>query len=134
MNQRQRVHLATELLSATVASRFREMGWHDKADLIDVFNSWFDVFDSRRPYDKSKNAKCGYGIHLDIQNKHLDDMVAVVEKMTFKPRPGSNKKCREKKPFMTGINCLFIFLFEINMFNRAGYLNFLIKNCFFCLN
>ena len=34
-------------------------------------------------------------------------MVAVVEKMTFKPRPGSNKKCWEKKPFITGINYLF---------------------------
>ena len=102
MNQRQRVHLATELLSATVASRFREMGWTDKADLVDVFNNWFDVFDSRRPFEKGKIAKCGYGMHLEIQNKHLDDMVAVVEKMTFKPRPGSNTKPREKKPFQTG--------------------------------
>ena len=75
----------------------------DKADLIDVINSWFDTFDSRRIFDRSKKSKCGFGINPDIQNENLEKMKSVIENMRFEPREGGSNKTWASKPFMAGI-------------------------------
>ena len=51
----------------------------------------------------TKEARCGFGVHLESQMQNLKNMEDLVNNMTFLPKPGSQKKCFETKPFMEGI-------------------------------
>merc|ERR1719300_2018872 len=46
-NERQRVYLATQLLSSSVSSLMRQSGMHSQANLLQIFDDFFDVFNSK---------------------------------------------------------------------------------------
>ena len=69
--KRQRVRLATQLLSHTVAKAFLYLfdGIEAKTqhDAILLFNDFFDVCNSRRMNDKAAPLRSGFGINLAHQ-------------------------------------------------------------------
>ena len=50
-----------------------------------------------------KDARCGFGVKIDQQMQNLQNMENLINNMKFTAIPGSNKRCRETKPFMDGI-------------------------------
>ena len=94
---RQRVRLAAELISHTTASAVRCLVPNKKhlADWIEMFDQWFDIFNSRTPCNKKKMA-CGYGIHLEEQNAVLEKVFSCVQTMRQKGR-------RSLLPFQKGM-------------------------------
>ena len=71
-NDRQRVHLATQLLSHEVARfiAFLYPQLKEQSDFVQLMSDWFDTFGSRRQFDQNL-LKCGYGVHLPQQEKVL---------------------------------------------------------------
>ena len=49
-NERQRVYLATQLLSSSVSSLMRQSGMHSQANLLQIFDDFFDVFNSKEEF------------------------------------------------------------------------------------
>ena len=94
---RQRVRLAAELISHTTASAVRCLlpNKGPLADWIEMFDQWFDIFNSRIPCHKKKMA-CGFGIHLEEQNAVLEKVFSCVESMRQKGR-------RSLLPFQKGL-------------------------------
>ena len=92
--QRQRVKPAVQLLSSSVANAFRDAGEMDKAELIQIIDDWFDVFDSRTKFHRSKQLKNGLGVHEERQIGALNKMLKLMENITFGGK---------LKPFMKGI-------------------------------
>ena len=94
---RQRVRLAAQLISHTSATAIRCL-FPEKvklADWLDLFDKWFDVMNSRIPFDKNKH-KCGFGLHHDAQSEVLHSAFSCIKTM----------KARGKKsllPFQTGM-------------------------------
>jgi len=78
---RQRVSLAAQLISHTTASALRCLFNDEKtADWIEMFDNWFDIFNSRITYS-SKKMGCAFGIHLDEQKSVLEKVASCVETM-----------------------------------------------------
>ena len=50
--------------------------------LVTLYCSWFDTFNSRRRYHKSKNAACAYGgEYTELQNKILKDFSDAIKNL-----------------------------------------------------
>ena len=94
---RQRVRLAAELISHTTASAVRCLFQNQKqlADWIEMFDQWFDIFNSRTPCDAKKMA-CGFGVHFEEQNSVLEKVCSCVESMRQRGR-------RSLLPFQKGM-------------------------------
>ena len=52
--------------------------WKDTADILQVFNDWFDICNTNLPYI-SQNEKCAFGINLELQKRILEDMSIFIE-------------------------------------------------------
>ncbi|QQP55381.1 Uncharacterized protein FKW44_008537, partial [Caligus rogercresseyi] len=74
-SQRQRVCLATQLLSHTTASALKYIfpNKTSQSDFIDTVDSWFDTFNSRRRFDSSIYSS-GFGTNFQEQNEVLQKM------------------------------------------------------------
>ena len=66
----------------------------DKAELIQIIDDWFDVFDSRTHFHRSKHLKNRLGVHEERQIGDLNKMLNLMENITFGGK---------LKPFMKGI-------------------------------
>ena len=78
----QRVHLATRAFSNSVATAMatRVPGREEQAHTVSIINKWFDVFNSRAPYD-AVPERCAYGITPKTKAKQdaaLDAMDACI--------------------------------------------------------
>ncbi|KAF0313599.1 Transposable element P transposase [Amphibalanus amphitrite] len=78
----QRVNLATQLLSHSVAAAMREYlpRRQAQAAAIETFDQWFDVFNSRTPYGP-KLTKCAYGVAdscMRAQNAALESSESLI--------------------------------------------------------
>ncbi|KAF0297805.1 Transposable element P transposase [Amphibalanus amphitrite] len=85
---RQRVYLAAQLLSETVAKSIPEVfeGQEKAAEVINIIDSGFDVLNSRRRY-ADKPLRCGLGVHLTEQLAALRKL----EELLLTARFGSRK-------------------------------------------
>ena len=55
-NERQRVYLATQLLSSSVSSLLHQCGLDSQAAIVKIFDDFFDVFNSKeRDYAGSRS-------------------------------------------------------------------------------
>ena len=100
--QRQKVSLASELFSSTVADDLKLAGKEKYAEFVQLFNDWFDVVNSRRKVDPRAPLRSAYGgAMLDEQNKVLKRMLTYVKQMRAVTKAGNRKKglC----PFQKGI-------------------------------
>ena len=101
-SQRQRVRLATQLISKTVADALRLDGKEEYASFIQLFNDAFDVLNSRRKEDPKARLRSGYGgATLDEQNEVLERTYSCVTKMRGITNAGNKKK--KMHPFQEGI-------------------------------
>lgn len=94
---RQRVRLAAQLISHTSAAAVRCLlpNKSKLADWLELFDSWFDIMNSRVPCHTKKMA-CGFGIHFQEQSAVLEKVKQVAGSMRRK-----NKS--SLLPFQTGI-------------------------------
>ena len=100
-SMRQRVRLATQLLSNTVSKAIIHLDGDDaefKSQYVSTFDAYFDTMNSNREY-ADKPLRCGFGKHEEEQIKALEDMKDLVTKMRFCDAP----KQETKKPFQKGI-------------------------------
>ena len=93
---RQRVRLAVQFFSRSIANGFKMLGEFVKAWIVKIINDWFDVMDSRLKYHKSNQNKCGLGTHEEIQLESLNAMINLIQNIKF---------AGASKPFMKGILC-----------------------------
>ena len=116
---RQRVFYAGNVFSGTTASLL-EYIHEEKGDLIDcvrLVDRWFDVLNARVKLHPKGPHKDAYGVHLEEQNRVLDEMFDFIQKVR-KIRPekppqetaaqskGKKKKKKKKPalvPFQQGI-------------------------------
>ena len=97
----QRVRMAVQTLSGSVANFLEILGMKDKAAIIHIFNKFFDVCDSRAKFSKGNNSyKCGLGVHEKEQHQALQDMIDLMESIQWKNKRG--KWSKAKKPFQKG--------------------------------
>ena len=84
---RQRVRLAAQLISHTTATAIRCLHQNKKklADWIDLFDQWFDLFNSRVGFNTKKMA-CRYGVHFEEQDSVLEHTFSCVQSMRAKGR------------------------------------------------
>ena len=100
--QRQRVILAVQIFSSTVAADLKLAGKDEFASFVQKFNNWFDTMNSRREKDPTVPLRSAYGGSMTAeQNKVLKDMLTLVTKMRTITKKGNKKKglC----PFQKGI-------------------------------
>ena len=95
--QRQRVRLASQLLSHTSAVAMKILSPEKtlQSDFVELVNNWFDVLNSRVKFSKNK-LNCGFGVHFEEQSAVLHKMIQTAETM----------KCDSKMksvPFQRGI-------------------------------
>lgn len=87
--KRMKVRPAVQLLSGSTARALRFYGergllskeeWRPLSDFIELVDDWFDLFNSKVPYNKraSRNA---YGTNLNEQNQLLEKMIKTVSSM-----------------------------------------------------
>jgi hypothetical protein len=74
--ERQKVRLAAQLFSKSTANALRTLFPNDEtkkelAQFVEDVDNFFDIFNSRIPYDKTKPLKCGFRINLEIQQQML---------------------------------------------------------------
>lgn len=88
-SQRQNVKLAAQVFSNTNALAIRWCGkqgllkslqWKQTADVLQIFNDWFDLFNSKCKYGHS-NTSHAYGMNLKEQNTILDNMDDFIQAM-----------------------------------------------------
>lgn len=100
-SMRQRVCLATQLFSHTVA---KALLFHQgkegeiKSNAVLTINNYFDTMNSRRPYD-AVPYRCGLGVHNDLQIESLLKMKILIENLKFCDNMGK----KSLKPFQKGI-------------------------------
>ena len=100
--QRQRVKLAAELFSSTVAADLKLAKKDKFSTFIKTFNDWFDTMNSRRKIDPQVSLRSAYGGEMKAeQDKVLKRMHTLVTKMRAITKKGNKKKglC----PFQKGI-------------------------------
>lgn len=100
---KQNVKLASQLFSNSNANALRFYGgkglingnWKETADIVQMFNDWFDVLNASIPFTSQKE-KCAFGVHYVYQKKILDEMSHFInESLVFGHK--------YKLPFQTGI-------------------------------
>ena len=114
--RRQNVLLAAQLCSSSVAKAMLYLDPSKKiqAQALMIIDKWFDIFNSRLILDK-KYLRCGFGIHMEEQNKALDEMVALVKNIIIVDKYAPI-------PFMTGIvNSIKSLRDLFNDLSREGY-------------
>lgn len=102
-NARQKVSTAFETLSGTSASMFRLVGEEAIAGEVQKVNDFFDVSDSYGKYS-TKKAKCGLGVHEELQMKIIEDVKTLVAHTTFKSRKKNGKELL-RPHFLAGVTC-----------------------------
>lgn len=83
---KQNVKLAAQFFSNSTANALRFHGekglingnWKDTADILQLFNNWFDLLNSNVPYT-SQAEKNAFGINLETQKKILEEMSTFIE-------------------------------------------------------
>ena len=96
----QRVRLAVQVLSGSVANSFELLGFKNQAEIVHIINNFFDVCDSRTKYDKSLNKyKCGFGVHEEVQCQALQNMIDLMTSLEWRRRGFWSKTM---KPFQKG--------------------------------
>ena len=104
-SERQRVFLATQVFSQSVAKVLRLNGQEDYAHFIETFDNFFDVANSTRKEEPVKTLKSGYGgEHTKQQKKVLDDTFTFVKKMRGITAKGNKKEALF--PFQRGIGMI----------------------------
>jgi len=100
--ERQRVRLAAQLFSSTVANSLKEFypKLEELANFIQKIDNFFDVFNSRSENDCRKFLKSGYGIYTAEQNLALDTMYHLCSTMRSITKTGKRKALL---PFQIGI-------------------------------
>ena len=73
---RQKVRLAAQLFSKSTANALRTLFPGDEtktelANFVEDVDNFFDIFNSRIPFDKTKPLKCAFRINLEIQQQML---------------------------------------------------------------
>lgn len=88
-SQRQNVKLAAQVFSNTNATAIRWCGeqgllmslqWKETANVLQLFNDWFDLFNSKYKYGRS-NISHAYGTNIKEQNTILDNMNDFIQAM-----------------------------------------------------
>ena len=98
----QRVHLATRLLSNTVAEALQHVLLEEEvARAVRTIDHWFDVMNSRRTVD-AKLERCAYG-HSDAAKAAQDAALANMEAMTVSMRKADGDQDSALLPFQRGI-------------------------------
>lgn len=81
-SQKQKVNLAAQIFSNTNAKAIHWCGeqgllkstqWKETANVLQLFNDWFDLFNSKLKYGHSTTSHA-YGMNLEEQNVILDNM------------------------------------------------------------
>lgn len=103
---RQRVRLAAELFSNTVAKAIQYCGkhglmpknsqWHKAAEIVQLFNDWFDLLNSRFKYNENCPGRNAFGTDLKSQQELLNK----VSEITSTMRIGKHEQLI---PFQKGI-------------------------------
>ena len=132
-SKRQRVCLATQLLSHTVAKAYaylfrnKDENADVKHDCIKLFNDYFDVMNSNTPFAKIK-LRCGFGVHHDEQMRVLSQMETFLDTFQVKTKDAP-------QPWQHGVRCsikatraLFSDLIENKEFNPNGDLKFIMTH------
>lgn len=87
--QRQNVKLAAQIFANQNALAIRWCGsngllhsvnWKHTADILKLFNDWFDVFNSSSQYGRHSGLHA-YGTNLDVQNETINKMNAFITEM-----------------------------------------------------
>ena len=77
---RQKVKLATQLLSSTTADCLEtvfpdDVGMKESADFIRLIDTWFDTFNSFVKIDSKKEAKSAFRINLEKSKSVLENVI-----------------------------------------------------------
>ena len=94
-HEKQRVYLAVQTLSESVANAFTLLGKHKHAKFVLAVDRWFHVCDSRMR-DHEKPFKAALGMHEEEQLLHLDQMIKMMKCIRF-------AEGHEHKHFQKGI-------------------------------
>ena len=88
VKNKQNVKLAAQLFSNSTAKAVQfcgekgllNSGWEAAAKTLQLFNDWYDVFNSSFPYN-SQPGKNAYGLNLEYQNKIIDYMSSFIKSL-----------------------------------------------------
>ena len=94
-HEKQRVYLAVQTLSESVANAFTLLGKHKHAKFVLTVDRWFHVCDSRTR-DHEKPFKAALGTHEEEQLQYLDEMIKMMKCIRF-------VEGHEQKHFQKGI-------------------------------
>ena len=83
-HSRQNVLLVFQLLSRSVSNCLRILGEEDKGTVVGMINDFMDLCNSRRPFHWNP-LECGFGLHLEEQQKCLERFRQLVETMRVNP-------------------------------------------------
>ena len=80
---RQKVKLATQLLSSTTADCLEtvypdDVGMKESADFIRLMDTWFDIFNCFRKIDSRKWAKSAFRINLEKSKSVLEEVIDII--------------------------------------------------------
>ena len=110
-SQRQRVRLAVQALSSTVAQEMLQMGpdtneYKAKHKAVKLFNDWFDVMNAKSRNDKNPLSR---GMSPDAnatnQLKILDKMEAFLLRFHVMDTAAKNYRPKAKQPWQYGMMC-----------------------------
>ena len=110
-SQRQRVRLAVQVLSSTVAQEMLQLGpdtneYKAKHKAVKLFNDWFDVMNAKSRNDKNPLSR---GMSPDAnatnQLKILDKMEAFLLRFHVMDTPEREYRPKAKQPWQYGIMC-----------------------------
>lgn len=96
--KRMNVRLAVQVLSESTSKSLKFFGeqgllksrdWECTSHFIGLSDSWYDLFNSKRPRDRKK-SRDAYGLHLDAQKKVLEEMINVANSMRVQGRNKSS--------------------------------------------
>ena len=110
-SQRQRVRLAVQVLSSTVAQELLQLGpdtneYKAKHKAVKLFNDWFDVMNAKSRNDKNPLSR---GMSPDAnatnQLKILDKMEAFLLRFHVMDTAAKNYRPKAKQPWQYGLMC-----------------------------
>ena len=117
---RQRVRLAAQLISHTTATAIRCLFplKSKLADWLELFDTWFDIFNSAFPISKKKLG-CAFGKHFSEQSAILDQVSTCVETMHA---IGKKSLLPFQKGMLISINALKGLYQDLKSFHHIEYL------------
>uniref|UniRef100_T1GGK3 Transposable element P transposase n=1 Tax=Megaselia scalaris TaxID=36166 RepID=T1GGK3_MEGSC len=132
---KQKVKLAAQLLSRTNSAALQRtvsLGlvdeaekekWLVVADVFELTNDWFDVFNSSKPRRDNRERLWGFGLSLDVQEEILQRSIAFFESMNCRVKNRSGHfSLASMAPFQKGIimNCKALPLLFKDMEQKYG--------------